>query len=162
MHPGSIRQECKYAINYSAHRTNTNVEEERVHMALFRGHSNDGGLPSLTDRKKQLKRKQGEKKNGGERRRARKCTATHCLTFSGYTLKPPRHTRKTTFQKIPCGLGRKRKWFWIPVLLFLPCPRQEMKLSRERMLHNVSLFNNTRGSMEKRKVLSYDNGQKKR
>lgn len=37
-----------------------------------------------------------------------------------------------------------------------------MKLSRERMLHNVSLFDNTRGPMEERKVLSYDNGQKKR
>lgn len=55
VHPGSIRRECKYANNYSAHGTNTNVEEERVHMALFRGHSNDGGVPGLTDRKNSLK-----------------------------------------------------------------------------------------------------------
>lgn len=43
VHLGSISQECKYANHYSTHGTNTNVEEECMHVALLRGRSDDGG-----------------------------------------------------------------------------------------------------------------------
>lgn len=43
VHLGLINQECKYANHYSTHGTNTNVEEECMHVALFRGRSDDGG-----------------------------------------------------------------------------------------------------------------------
>lgn len=64
MHLGFIRQECKYANRYSTHGKNANVEEERMHVPLFRGRSVDGGcgVARLSKRKNKFKREQeGEK-----------------------------------------------------------------------------------------------------
>lgn len=81
VHLESISQECKYANHYSTHGTNTNVEEECMHVASLRGRSDDGGGVCGEEESKK-----GGGRKSGVRRRARDCTATHCLTFSNSAL----------------------------------------------------------------------------
>lgn len=65
VHLGFIRQECKYANRYSTHGTNANVEEERMHVALFRGRSDNGGwgVARPSKWKNKFKREQEEGKS---------------------------------------------------------------------------------------------------
>lgn len=58
---GSIGQECKYANRYFTQGTNTNVEEERMHVAWFRGRGDDEGWKVCRRGKNNFKREQKEK-----------------------------------------------------------------------------------------------------
>lgn len=122
------------------------MEEERVHVGLFRGHGKDGGGGVW---KKRFKRKLEEKNDKDVQK---KCTATHCLTSSNYTVKRP-----GTPVKFPLQAPVEAE----NVSVFQDCTCQHTKVSQtEDIAQCVAVKQHVRAD-GKWKELSDDNGQKK-